>query len=85
VRQFTLHSVDGASTKAVNTDEALPDLPDIVLGKTGFTQLAGGNLAVVFKHDGHLISAVVLGSTYDGRFSDMKKLVAATQKALGSE
>ena len=85
VRQFTLQSVDGVTTKAVNTDEALPDLPDIVLGKTGFTQLAGGNLAVVFRHDGHLISVVVLGSTYDGRFDDMKKLVAATQKALGSE
>ena len=83
VRQFTLKSEDGVTTKAVNTDEALPDLPDIVLGKTGFTQLAGGNLAVVFNHHGHLISVVVLGSTYDGRFSDMKKLVAATQKALG--
>ena len=83
LRQFTLHSVDGVTIKAVNTDEALPDLPDIVLGKTGFTQLAGGNLAVVFEHDGHLISIVVLGSTYDGRFDDMKKLVSATQKALG--
>ena len=83
VRQFTIQSEGGATTKAVNTDEALPDLPDIVLGKTGYTQLAGGNLAVVFEHHGHLISVVVLGSTYDGRFSDMKKLVAATQKALG--
>lgn len=82
-RQFTLRSVDGITTTAINTDEALPDLPDLVLGKTGYTELAGGNLAVVFALDDHLISITVLGSTYDGRFDDMRALAAATKQAFG--
>lgn len=82
--KFTLKSIDGNTTTAVNTDEALPDLPDIVLGKTGFTELAQGNLAVVFEEGDHLLSIVVLGSTYSGRFDDIKRLTAAAQKALGA-
>ena len=79
---FTLHSIDGAETTAVNTDEALPVIPGIIMGKTGYTDLAGGNLAVVFEVGGHRVSAVVLGSTQSGRFDDMKKLVAVTTSVL---
>ena len=58
------------------------------MGKTGYTDLAGGNLAVVFDVGPvHPVIAVVLHSTQLGRFDDMKKLVAATQEAVaeGSE
>ena len=68
---------------ALNTNDALPDLPGLILGKTGFTDLAGGNLAIVFEiGPRHPVVAVVLGSTQEGRFEDMKRLVRATQTAL---
>lgn len=80
---FTLLSINGAKALAINTDKALDAIPGIIMGKTGYTDLAGGNLAVVFNLQGHQIVAVVLGSTEQGRFDDMKKLVAAAQKTLG--
>jgi len=81
-QSFRLHSLDGAESTAINTDEALPDIPGLILGKTGYTELAGGNLAVVFEVSGHRISAVVLGSTQQGRFDDMIQLVARTAETL---
>jgi len=83
-----LTSQNGVKTTAVNTDKALDLIPGLLMGKTGYTDLAGGNLAVVFSASArdarpqHTVVAVVLGSTQDGRFEDMKKLIAATQKAL---
>ncbi len=79
---FTVTSIDGTRVNALNTDEALPVLPNVILGKTGYTDLAGGNLAICFRDNGHTICAVVLGSTFDGRFADMKQLAIATQRAL---
>jgi D-alanyl-D-alanine carboxypeptidase len=82
---FKITSVDGREASAINTDEALPSIPGIIMGKTGFTDLAGGNLAVVFNQDGHEIVAVVLGSTETGRFDDMETLVAHTHDAIAME
>lgn len=62
-----------------NTNAAVDLVPGILGSKTGFTDLAQGNLAVAFSPamEGPFI-AVVLGSTADGRFSDIEKLVSAT-------
>ncbi|HVU75276.1 MAG TPA: hypothetical protein VHD38_00320, partial [Candidatus Paceibacterota bacterium] len=73
----------GISTAAHNTDEALGEIPGLIMGKTGYTDLAGGNLVTVFDVGlAHPVVAVVLGSTYDGRFTDMKTLVTKTREAL---
>ena len=80
---FSLLSINGARTIAINTDKVLDAIPGIVMGKTGYTDLAGGNLAIVFNAaPGHTIVAVVLGSTEQGRFTDMKKLIAGVSKTL---
>lgn len=77
-RRFT--SLSGRTYRAQNTDDALPHIPGLMFGKTGFTDLAGGNLAVAYDADiGHPIVAVVLGSTKAGRFTDIQRLVAAAQ------
>lgn len=82
---LTIYALSGQQVTANNTDEALPSIPGLVLGKTGYTDLAGGNLAVVFEAGPtHPIAAVVLKSTADGRFEDMKKLVATAQKAIAA-
>ena len=77
----TVHSTTGVAATGVNTDTALDQIPGIIMGKTGYTDLAGGNLAVVFNTAGHEVVAVVLGSTQDGRFSDMEQIVPAAQTA----
>ncbi len=73
----------GDTAQATNTNEALGDIPGLIMGKTGLTDLAGGNLAVVYDVGlAHPIVAVVLGSTRYGRFEDMRKLVPASRKAI---
>src|ERR1035437_1831904 len=66
---------------AVNTDTLADTIPGLLASKTGYTDLAGGNLAVTFDSSiGYPFIIVVLGSTQNGRFSDMQKLVDATMK-----
>lgn len=66
---------DGTHT-ANNTNTALSDIPNPIASKTGYTLLAGGNLALEFDPgNGHRVGVIVLGSSQDGRFDDAKKLV----------
>lgn len=64
---------------ATNTDDAVPNIPELIASKTGYTDLAGGNLVVAFDAGvNHPIIICVLGSTIDGRFSDVEQLVRAS-------
>ena len=67
---------------ALNTDELLGEMPNIVFGKTGFTIEAKGCLLLVLdnpKNNNYLIN-VILGA--DDRFSEMKKLVNRSEALL---
>jgi D-alanyl-D-alanine carboxypeptidase (penicillin-binding protein 5/6) len=67
--------------KATNTNEIASITPGIIGGKTGFTDLAGGNLAMVVDIGiQHPVVIVVLGSTKEARFTDVKNLLNATKK-----
>lgn len=58
-----------------NTNQLINELPGFIAGKTGYGDLAGGNLGVIVdKGFGQPFIIVVLGSTYDGRFIDVKTL-----------
>ena len=62
-----------------NTNAGVESIPGIIASKTGYTPIAGGNLVVAIDAGvNHPIVAVVLGSSIEGRFSDMEKLLAAT-------
>lgn len=77
--------VDGAgqTTAAFNTNELLGQIPGLIMGKTGYTDLAGGNLGIVFDAGlSQPVAVIVLGSTRDGRFSDVRTLVGAAQGAI---
>jgi len=66
-----------------NTNQVVETLPNVVASKTGFTDLAGGNLAVVFDAGiNHRIVVSVLGSTKEERFSDVEKLIWATLEKI---
>lgn len=61
-----------------NTNYFADKTPGLIASKTGFTDLAGGNLAVrVDRGLGQEIIVVVLGSTRDARFNDTSKILEA--------
>lgn len=66
-----------------NTNQMIENLFGSESSKTGFTDEAGGNLAIITDLTlGHPIVIVVLGSTKDGRFTDVKTLYNLTKKAI---
>jgi len=70
-----LNSLISHSREFKNTNQVINDIPGFIAGKTGFSDLAGGNLAIVVnKGYGRPFIIVVLGSTYSGRFNDVKTL-----------
>ena len=72
-------SLSGFKHDAKNTNILTNKIPALIASKTGFTNLAGGNLVIAFEAGpGKQIVIAVLGSTYDGRFTDVEKLVSAT-------
>lgn len=76
-----IYSQDNIAHILPNTDEVIGHIPGLIASKTGYTTLAGGNLAVIFDRGmGDPVVAVVLGSSYKGRFDDMAKLVVASMK-----
>ncbi len=76
---INLKSIENYSYTGYNTNQAVGDIPGIMISKTGYTVNAGGNLGIVF--DAGLrqpMAVIVLGSTREGRFEDVKNLVQAT-------
>jgi D-alanyl-D-alanine carboxypeptidase (penicillin-binding protein 5/6) len=66
--------------KAVNTNPTLEAVDGIIGSKTGYTDLAGGNLAIVFDADiDRPVGVVVLGSTISERFTDVAALTQAAR------
>jgi len=62
-----------------NTDHFVENIPGLLLSKTGYTDLAGGNLVLVLDVGvQHPIAIVVLGSTEKARFTDAMALLNAT-------
>jgi D-alanyl-D-alanine carboxypeptidase (penicillin-binding protein 5/6) len=72
-----------ATITAAATTEPLQSIPGFVAAKTGYTDLAGGNLVALFDLEpGLTVVAVALGSTRDGRFADIEAIIAAARDAL---
>lgn len=71
--------IEGDDYRYINTNKIVGEIPNLIASKTGFTDTAGGNLAVVYDSGlNHPIIIVILGSTKDGRFQDMSKLINST-------
>jgi D-alanyl-D-alanine carboxypeptidase len=72
---------DTQTLEAKNTNPILETVPNVFASKTGYTLLAGGNLGMVFDRGlNEPVIIVVLGSSYDGRFTDMLSLASATEQ-----
>ncbi len=78
-KTIKLKTIEGLVHTARNTSSIIDDIPGIIASKTGFTDLAGGNLIVAFDPElGRPIIISLLGSSEEGRFRDMMVLVNAS-------
>lgn len=81
---ISITSLEGTRHRFVNTDIYFTKYPGLLLSKTGYTRLAGGNLVIVVNAGtNHPVAVVVLGSTKNGRFRDVSQLMAATLAHFG--
>lgn len=75
----TLQSIDNHLHVAKNTNVIISSIPGLLASKTGFTDITGGNVVMVFDPElGRPIIVSVLGSSESGRFRDAEALVSAT-------
>lgn len=73
-------SEGGTSFTVKNTDPIITAISHLLLSKTGNTDLAGGNLVLVFDAGiKHPVAVVVLGSSLKARFTDSTMLLAAAR------
>ena len=69
-----------------NTNQEVETLSGAEASKTGYTDLAGGNLGVIVDVTlGHPVVIVVLGSTKEGRFKDVDILYKALRKSAETQ
>ncbi len=70
---------------AKNTNTTVGSVPGLIGSKTGFTDLAGGNLAIAFDAGlNHPVVVVALGSTANGRFDDVLILAALAREKVAA-
>ena len=68
---------------ADNTNVVIDQIPNLIASKTGYTELAQGNLVIAYDTGlNRPIIISVLGSTQEGRFTDTLKLLEASQKYI---
>jgi D-alanyl-D-alanine carboxypeptidase len=81
----TFWSLDNNMHVATNTNTIVAEIPGLLVSKTGYTETAGGNLAVAFDPElGRPIIITLLGSTERGRFNDMRALINAVMEYIGN-
>lgn len=74
--ELNLKSESGFEHNFKNTNILIGKIPNLLFSKTGFTETAGGSLAIIFRDkNDHDIAVTILGSTFNGRFDDMEKIV----------
>lgn len=84
--QARLYSETGQYHDAENTNYYIDEIPGLIGSKTGYTDLAGGNLVIAFTAGlNRPITAVVLGSTQQERFTDIVKLIDEVGKYVELE
>lgn len=77
--KFDISSQSNIVHHVANTNAGVEHIAGFIGSKTGYTDLAGGNLVVVVDIGvDHPVVIAVLGSTRDGRFADVEKLITAT-------
>lgn len=84
-RVYNVTSKQGRIYSIENTNPFTPNLPGLIASKTGFTDLAKGNLVFAFtlkdsEKREHLIIVTLLQSSKEGRFEDAFKIIDSLLK-----
>ncbi|HXK38101.1 MAG TPA: serine hydrolase [Candidatus Paceibacterota bacterium] len=81
----TVTSKQHIAHRVANTNEIAAATPGIIGGKTGYTDMAGGNLAIIVDIGiQQPVVIVALGSTREQRFTDVQALLAAAKLAMNN-
>ncbi len=81
-----VYNQNGTLHNAENTNYYIRRIPGLIGSKTGYTDLAGGNLVVAFDAGlNRPIIITVLGSSGQDRFTDVLTLVKETQAYVANE
>ena len=82
---FYITSETGQYYTATNTNQTSDKFPSLIGSKTGFTDISGGNLVVTVDPSlNRPVVIVILGSTFDGRFTDAEKISGAVGNYFSS-
>lgn len=85
-RTIPVTSADHIVHEVKNTNEIVDEIPVLLGSKTGYTDVAGGNLVIAFDAGvGKPIIISLLGSTLPDRFTDALTLLGATFRFLEEE
>ena len=68
-------SVVHGEERSFRNSNPLVDTEDLLFSKTGFTDLAGGNLAVLVNTVAGPVSIVVMRSSFEGRITEIELLI----------
>lgn len=84
-RVYNVTSKGGRVYMIENTNPFAPNLPGLIASKTGFTDLAGGNLVFAFNTKDergkmHLLIVTLLRSSKEGRFKDASNIIDSLLK-----
>ncbi len=78
-----VYNQSGAYHVTQNTNGTVDQIEGLLGSKTGYTDLSGGNLVIAFEAGlNRPIIITVLGSSRNGRFTDVLQLVEAARKQL---
>jgi len=81
--KINIESAENKIYNVSNTNKAASKVVGLLASKTGYTDAAGGNLAIIVDIGlNRRVVIVVLGSTISGRFIDVNTLYNATLKSL---
>lgn len=81
-----LYSETGQFHDTENTNYFIDKIPNLIGSKTGYTDLAGGNLVIAYNAGlTRPVIISVLGSTHLNRFTDVLKLIEETNNYLANE
>ncbi len=79
-------NMEGNAHTAQNTNNTVTSINGLIASKTGYTDLAGGNLVIVYDAGlNRPIIVSVLGSTMNGRFSDVSILAEKARQYILSQ
>ncbi len=81
--RYDITNTRGKKFTLRNTNPLVENRDDVILSKTGYTYLAGGNLTMVTRpRDNMMVAFVSMHSTKEGRFKDVQNMIQTMETAL---